>query len=86
MRELVPADFQRQRLSDEDILEIFRNLRADGCPRCVFLEHYADALAAAPRRDFMMLRPASLILIAKYKLAEPRPAEGVPNGHEQRAG
>jgi hypothetical protein len=73
------------RLSDEDILDIFRTLRAEGCPRCVFLEHYADALITAPRRDFMMMRPLSLILIAKYRLLEPTPTQGgMTDGQQQR--
>jgi hypothetical protein len=65
----VKTNDELRRLSDEQILEIFQRLRADGCPRCIFLEHYAAALATAPRRDFMIMRPVSLILISKYNLS-----------------
>ena len=59
------------RLSDEQILEIFRNYTAaPGFERSVFLQLFAEALAAAPRRDFLLLRPFSLILIGKYNLGE----------------
>lgn len=77
--------YELQRLSDGEILEIFDRLRADGCQRCIFLEHYAQALATAPRRDFLIMRPVSLILIGKYRLAAregPRDA----NENQPRAG
>lgn len=61
------------RLSDDDILDIFRAVvegehDAETLPPA-FLHCYAEALLLATRRDFMILRPASLVLIAKYKLA-----------------
>jgi len=56
------------RLSDDEIREIFRNFVGDGCPRCVFLEQYGRLLHAAPPKDFLLLRPVSLILIGKYNL------------------
>jgi hypothetical protein len=61
------------RLTDEQILEIFRNYTVapgniEG--RSVFLQLFADAVQAAPRRDFLLLRPFSLILIGKYNLGE----------------
>jgi hypothetical protein len=73
-------DGEVRRLTDRQILEIFQKLRADGGPR--FLEHYAEALAAAPRRDFLILRPVSLILITKYRLT----AQGANNGEQRHAG
>ncbi len=63
------------RLTDADIKAIFLNFARDGCPRCVFLEHFAEALLTAPQRDFLLLRPASLILIGKYDLGSPVHAE-----------
>jgi hypothetical protein len=68
------------RLTDAEIKAIFRNFPRDGCPRCVFLEHYTEALLTAPQRDFLLLRPASLILIGKYELTsdEHRTRERVP--------
>jgi hypothetical protein len=56
------------RLSDDEIREIFRNFAGDGCPRCVFLEQYGRTLHAAAPKDFLVLRPVSLILIGKYNL------------------
>jgi hypothetical protein len=64
------------RLTDAEIKAIFLNFPRDGCPRCVFLEHYAEALLTAPQRDFLLLRAASLILIAKYDLATAEHARG----------
>ncbi len=67
------------RLSDDEIREIFRCFVGDGCARCLFLEQYGKALHAAQPKDFLLLRPASLILIGKYDLgarthsAEPKP-------------
>jgi hypothetical protein len=75
-------DGEVRRLSDEQIIAIFQKLRADGYPQCVFLEHYAEALAAAPRRDFLILRPVSLVLIAKYRLTP----QAANNGEQCRAG
>jgi hypothetical protein len=63
-------------LTDAEIKAIFRNFARDGCPRCVFLDHYAEALLTAPQRDFLLLRPASLILIGTYDLGSPEHAEG----------
>lgn len=60
------------RLSDEEIKEIFRLFVRDGCPRCVFLEQFARTLHAAPPKDFLLLRPVSLILIGKYDLGSSR--------------
>lgn len=57
------------RLSDAEIREIFRGFARDGCPRCIFLEQYAKAIEAASPKDFLLLRPASLVLIGKYDLA-----------------
>lgn len=71
-----------QRLSDQAILAIFENLRDAGAASSVFLAHYAEALATAPRRDFMIMRPVSLILIAKYKLTQPEESRG----QERRVG
>lgn len=62
---------QLGRLSDAEIKAIFRNFARDGCPRCVFLEHYAESLLRASPKDFTMLRPISLILIGKYDLGAP---------------
>jgi hypothetical protein len=55
-------------LSDDEIRELFRVFASDGCPRCVFLEQYGKALHAAAPKDFLVLRPASLVLIGKYNL------------------
>ena len=59
------------RLTDAEIKAIFMNFARDGCPRCVFVEHYAKALLRAPQQDFLVLRAASLILIGKYNLGSP---------------
>src|SRR5580692_5023627 len=46
------------RLTDAEIKAIFMNFARDGCPRCVFVEHYAKALLRAPQQDFLVLRAA----------------------------
>jgi hypothetical protein len=56
------------RLSDEEIKTLFREFVGDGCSRCLFLEQLGRVLAAASPKDFLLLRPASLILIGKYDL------------------
>jgi hypothetical protein len=66
------------RLSDAEILEIFdrvvANRGGEGDNR--FLRFYGAALESASRRDFMILRPVSLILIAKYQLQTAKGAGG----------
>jgi hypothetical protein len=106
MRELDPQRLvvrtqPSARLSDEEILEMFRRVvktpglsafprmenRWGGGPAesatealaPSFLYAYACALICAPRRDFLILRPASLVLIAKYGL-QPA-AEAAPVVH-----
>lgn len=59
---------QLGRLTDAEIKAVFRNFARDGCPRCIFLEHYAEAITRAAPRDFLLLRPVSLVLIGKYDL------------------
>jgi hypothetical protein len=58
------------RLSDAEILEIFDQIVSgrgrEGENR--FLRFYGAALQSASRRDFLILRAVSLILIAKYQL------------------
>lgn len=55
------------RLSDDEVLDIFRQVYHQGTePSFVLI--YGEALLHAPRRDFMLLRPFSLILIGKYNL------------------
>lgn len=63
------------KLTDEQILDIFRELvrRRDAGkdPAGVdSLYHYACSVELATLRDFMILRPTSLILIAKYNLGK----------------
>jgi hypothetical protein len=55
------------RLTDQQILSIFGRviMQRDGPS---FLKTYADCVCQASQADFLILRPASLILIAKYKL------------------
>jgi len=55
--------------TDSEIQEIFREYvrRQNGEP-ANSLYYYARAIGVASRLDFYILRPASLILIAKYKL------------------
>lgn len=59
--------FQLARLSDEDLLQIFREVYRQG-KELSFVLVFGEALLLATRRDFMMLRPFSLILIGKYNL------------------
>jgi hypothetical protein len=64
---------QLQRLSDEEILRIFDELQRSEAnkPQAeqdVFLTSYAETLRLATRRDFLILRGTSLILIGKYNL------------------
>jgi hypothetical protein len=61
------------RLTDTQILHIFLETvvrEASKLPsdQNQFLSAYADAVRMAEKEDFLLLRPASLILIAKYKL------------------
>ncbi len=57
------------KLTDQQILSIFGQVltQRDGPS---FLRSYADAICCATSSDFLILRPASLILIAKYRLTE----------------
>jgi hypothetical protein len=65
------------RMTDEEIREIFRRILEEGSrlqqPHDVttltFLRHLALAVASCTRRDFMILRPTMVVLIAKYHLA-----------------
>jgi hypothetical protein len=59
--------FRLGRLSDEDLLQIFRQVYRAGVETS-FVLIYSEALLHATRRDFMLLRPASLVLIGKYNL------------------
>lgn len=61
------------RLSDAEILEIFAAVMAGHGPDNLFLRLYGAALENATRRDFLILRPVSLVLIAKYHLIPPPP-------------
>jgi hypothetical protein len=58
---------QLGRLSDEELLEIFRQVYRSG-QELSFVLVYAEALLLATRRDFMLLRPFTLILVGKYNL------------------
>lgn len=62
------------KFTDNEILRIFGQvlIRRD---QPGFLRCYADAICCACSRDFLILRPASLILIAKYDLARLLPRE-----------
>lgn len=53
-------------LTDDEIQNIF--VRVAQSNENEFLQHYALALCRATRKDFLILRPISLILIAKYNL------------------
>jgi hypothetical protein len=55
------------RLSDDDLLQICREVYREG-RELSFVLVYAEALLLATRRDFMLLRPFTLILIGKYNL------------------
>jgi hypothetical protein len=59
--------FQLARLADEDLLQIFREVYRQG-KEPSFVLVFGEALLLATRRDFMLLRPFSLILIGKYNL------------------
>jgi hypothetical protein len=57
-----------QRISDEEILQIFKHIDEPGCEAIEFVKAFAHAVCLAPRRDFVMMRPFSLIVIGKYNL------------------
>jgi hypothetical protein len=83
---LNPIDLKKSaRLSDEEIKIAFTRVPIESDNR--FLSCFANAVLAATRRDFMILRPTALILIAKYHLAAGA-AEGVNDGNQdqRRAG
>lgn len=55
-------------LTDLQILHIFKETARRGGPGDDFLHFYSEAITRATRKDFMVLRPASLLLIGKYQL------------------
>lgn len=55
------------RLSDQEILQICHEVYQQG-KEPSFVLVYAEALLLATRRDFMLLRPFTLLLIGKYNL------------------
>jgi hypothetical protein len=64
-----------QRLTDAEILQIFRTIdewpgAADG-----FVKAFAHAVTRAPRRDFMAMRSLMLLFIGKYNLGSYLTAE-----------
>jgi len=65
------------RLTDEEIKTVFSTVAPSADNR--FLSYFATAVLAATRRDFMILRPTALILIAKYRLTQP--TEGASDGN-----
>jgi hypothetical protein len=58
---------EKPRLSDEELLQIFREVYRQG-KEPSFVLVFGEALLLATRKDFMLLRPFSLILIGKYNL------------------
>ncbi len=64
---------QAARLTDVQILAIFGEVVRGAGPDSEFLRAYAAAIRMAPRRDFLILRAVSLLLIAKYHLQLPGP-------------
>ena len=61
------------RLSDDEIRQIFLNLRdrmqiGERTPVEVFLMHLAKAVECAKRADFLILRGVLLLMIGKYDL------------------
>jgi hypothetical protein len=82
---LNPIDLKKStRLTDEEIKATFSGVMNTplGTESC-FLNSFATAVLAATRRDFMILRPTALILIAKYHLAA-QAAEGANNANQER--
>jgi hypothetical protein len=63
------------RLSDAEILEIFRAYESSA--PAGWLANYARAVLEAPRRDFMLMRALSLILISKHQLQPPAKPEQI---------
>lgn len=56
------------KLTDQQILTIFRELNLAGTEHGGFLHHYAVAILKASSADFLIMRPVSLVLIGKYSL------------------
>ena len=72
------------RLTDAEIREICKRVENLGQEQSEFVKAFARAVCLAPRRDFLVMRPTALIMIAKYNLgpycqresmaiSEPRP-------------
>jgi hypothetical protein len=57
-----------QRLTDEQILHIFRQIEGWPTTGDGFVRAYALAVLRAPRRDFLAMRSLSLLFIGKYNL------------------
>lgn len=66
------------RLSDDEIMQIFRTLATWPGAEEGFIKSFAHAITLAPRLDFRAMRPCLLVLIGKYNLAgylEKQPAK-----------
>jgi hypothetical protein len=56
------------KLSDSEIREIFERVDDPSSDASQFVKAFARAVRLAPRADFMIMRPVTLIVIGKYKL------------------
>lgn len=57
----------KPRLTDEELLQIFREVYRQGREPS-FVLVFGEALLLATHRDFILLRPYTLLLIGKYNL------------------
>ena len=65
------------RLTDEEIRSIFRTIAEwPGPEKETFIRAYANAVLKAAKEDFIVLRPVTLVFIAKYNLLGYRQEEG----------